>query len=286
VPIELMGYEIDKDIPLIGCSPFEIFLFLVVLVLGIIVVKFLGMFLKNWFMKAKLDEVLAEFMTRIIRVVLYIFVVGLALAFIGINLGAVLVSVSVVLGLVLGFALGDTLSNIASGLMLAVTKIFKVGDFVTINSESGYIKHVGITVTELDTVDHKRVFIPNKLVWTSNIINFTKNKTRRVDMEVGVSYKDDLDKVIKVTMAIIKRQKKVLKDPEPQVAVTRWDDSAVTLVVRPWAKTDDYWDVFFGLKKALKQGYDKAGISIPFPQRDIHIIDPNPPKKKGVKKKK
>jgi small-conductance mechanosensitive channel len=280
VPIEVLGYQIDKDIPLIGCSPFEIFLFLVVLILGIILVKFLSVFLKHWFMKAKLDEVLSEFMTRIIRVVLYIFVVGLALAFVGINLGAVLVSISVVLGLVLGFALGDTLSNIASGLMLAVTKIFKVGDFVTINNESGFIKHVGITVTELDTTDHKCVFIPNKLVWTSNIINFTHNKTRRVDMEVGVGYNDDLDKVIRVTMGIIKRHKKVLKNPAPQVAVSEWGDSAVVLVVRPWAKTDHYWDVFHDLKKGLKQGYDKAGISIPYPQMDVHLVDGNPPKKK------
>jgi len=280
----LFGIDIGKDLPVVGVSLFQIFLFFLVLILGIIFVRIAGRFMKNWFMKAKIDEVLAEFMTRLIRIILYIFVVGLAFAFIGINLGTVLVSVSVVLGLVLGFALGDTLSNVASGLMLALTKIFKVGDYVTVNGESGSIKHVGITITELDTYDHKRVYIPNRLVWTSNIVNFTKNKTRMVEMMVGVSYDDDLDKVIKLTLKLLSRHKKVLKDPAPQVAVKEWGDSSVNLVVRPWAKTEDYWDVFFDMKKALKQTYDRAGITIPYPQRDIHIIDSNPPPKK-IKKK-
>jgi small conductance mechanosensitive channel len=194
------------------------------------------------------------------------------LAFLGVEIGAALVSVSVVLGFVLGFALGDTLSNIASGFMIAITKPFKKGDYVTANGESGTIRNVGISITEIDTIDNKRVIIPNKLVWGGNVTNYTHHKTRRVDMEVGVGYNDDLDKVIKSTMQLIKSDKRVLTDPEPQVAVKEMADSAVILTIRPWVKTEDYWDFFFDFQKAIKQKYDKEGISIPFPQRDVHLF--------------
>jgi small-conductance mechanosensitive channel len=183
-----------------------------------------------------------------------------------------MVSIAVVLGFVLGFAMGDTLSNIASGILVAITRPFVVGDFVTVNGESGVIKSVGISVTELDTPDNKHIIVPNKSVWGGNIINFTRNPTRRVDMEVGVGYDADLNMVIKTTMAVIKAHPKVLKDPEPQVAVSEHGDSAVMLVVRPWTKTEDYWNTFFDLKKAIKENYDREGISIPFPQMDVHLI--------------
>jgi small conductance mechanosensitive channel len=168
--------------------------------------------------------------------------------------------------------MSDTLGNIAAGFMLAITKPFKAGDFVTLAGESGVIKSVGISVTEIDTPDNKHIIIPNKVVFGSNITNFTRNPTRRVDMEVGVGYGDDLNKVIQTTMKVIKSHPKVLKDPSPQVAVSEHGDSAVVLVVRPWTKTEDYWDVFFDLKKSIKEAYDKAEISIPYPQMDLHMI--------------
>ena len=136
--------------------------------------------------RAKLDKILTEFTTRIISILLYIFVIGTALTFLGLDFGAALVSISVVLGFVLGFALGDTLSNVAAGFMIAITKPFKKGDYVTANGESGTVKNVGISLTELDTIDNKRVVIPNKSVWGGNIINYTHNPIRRVDMTMGV----------------------------------------------------------------------------------------------------
>jgi small conductance mechanosensitive channel len=271
--IEIAGYGLEEPLPLIGISLWNIIMFIVVLIVGIIVVRIATGALKKWMIKGKIAEILAEFTTRVVRLILYVFVIGTALAFLGIEIGAALVSVSVVLGFVLGFALGDTLSNIASGFMVAVTKPFKAGDYVTANGESGVIKNVGISVTELDTIDNKRVIIPNKLVWGGNITNFTKHPTRRVDMKVGVSYEDDLDKVIKTTMSVIKADKRVLSDPAPQVAVSEMADSSINLVVRPWVKTEDYWNFFFDFQKTIKQKYDKEGISIPFPQRDVHLIE-------------
>ena len=270
--IEIAGYGLEEPLPLIGVSLWNIILFIVVLIVGIVVVRIATGAIKKWMLKAKMAEILAEFSTRILRMVMYIFVIGIALAFLGVEIGTALVSVSVVLGFVLGFALGDTLSNIAAGFMVAITKPFKAGDFVTTNGETGTIKNVGISVTELDTIDNKRIIIPNKLVWGGNIINFTRHPTRRVDMEIGVGYGDDLDHVIKTTMTLLKADKRVLSDPGSQVAVKEMADSAVVLVIRPWVKTEDYWDFFFDFQKAIKQKYDKAGISIPFPQRDVHLF--------------
>jgi len=269
--IEIFGYGLEEELPLIGISLWNIILAIVVLVFGIIVVKIASNLLKKWMLKAKISQILAEFTTRVLRLILYVFVIGTSLAFLGIEIGAALVSVSVVLGFVLGFALGDTLSNIASGFMIAITKPFKKGDYVTANGESGSVENVGISITELRTVDNKLIIIPNKSVWGGNITNFTNYNTRRVDMTMGVAYDDDLDNVIKATLDVLKADKRVLKKPAPQVAVSEFADSSVNLVVRPWVKTSDYWDFFFDFKKAIKEKYDKEGISIPYPQMDVHI---------------
>ncbi len=269
--IEIAGFGLEEPLPYIGISLWNIFLAILVLIVGVIVVKIVSATLKKWMIKAKLSEILAEFTKRIIRLILYVFVIGTALAFLGIEIGAALISVSVVLGFVLGFALGDTLSNIAAGFMIAITKPFKKGDYVTANGESGSIENVGISITELKTPDNKLVIIPNKSVWGSNIINFTKYSTRRVDMTMGVDYNDDLEKVIKTTLDVLKADKRVLADPTPQVAVSEFADSSVNLVVRPWVKTSEYWDFFFDFKKAIKERYDKEKINIPYPQMDVHL---------------
>jgi small-conductance mechanosensitive channel len=254
-------------------SLWNIFVFLVVLIIGVIVARLVVGSLKKTLIKKEMPEILVEFSSRMLIMVMYIFVIGIALGFLGVEIGGALVSVSVVLGFVLGFALGDTLSNVASGFMVAITQPFKSGDLVTVSGETGIIKSVGISVTEMDTLDNKHIIIPNKSVWGSNIINFTHNARRRVDMIVGVGYGADLDKVLKVTRETLVKDPRVLDDPEPTIAVSEMADSSVNLVVRPWIKTDDYWDVFFDFHKRIKEAYDAAGIEIPFPQRDIHIID-------------
>lgn len=269
--IEIAGFGLEEPLPYIGVSLLNIILACVVLIVGVIVVKIAVNALKKWMINAKLSEILAGFTTRIMRLVLYVFVIGISLAFLGIEIGAALISVSVVLGFVLGFALGDTLSNIAAGFMIAITKPFRKGDYVTANGESGSVENVGISVTELKTPDNKLIIVPNKSVWGSNITNFTKYNTRRVDMNMGVSYQDDLEKVIKTTLEVLKADERVLSDPAPQVAVSEFADSAVILVVRPWVQTSDYWGFFFDFKKAIKQRYDKEGITIPFPQMDVHL---------------
>ncbi len=269
--MEIAGYGLQEGLPYLGFSIWNIILFLITLVIGLIVVKIISRSLKKNLLEGDITEILAKFLTRVVRIVLYIFVIGVALSFLGVNVGAALISLSVVLGFVLGFALGDTLSNIAAGVMIAVTDPFEAGDHVEVNGEEGNIKHVGISLTEMDTNDNKRVIIPNKSVWGNNIINYTRNKNRRIDIETGVSYDDDLDLALETSMKVIKSHPNVLDDPEPKTKVKSMGDSAIILAVRPWVKSEDYWNTYFDLQKALKEAYDEAGLEMPYPQRDVHL---------------
>ncbi len=271
--VELAGYDLEETLPLLGTSIWAIVVALLVLVIGYFVIQFAVEYLKKSLIRAKTGEILAQFAGKVVRMLMLVFLLGTVMGILGVNIGPALISLSVVLGFVLGFALGDTLSNIAAGFMIATTKPFKVGDYVILNGEEGVIQEVGISTTMLNTVDNKHVIIPNKAAWGSNIINFTYNPIRRVDMEVGVAYDANLDKVIKTTMDVIKENPMVLDDPAPQVAVKEMGDSAVVFVVRPWCNTADYWNVFFAAQKGLKEAYDKEEIGIPFPQMDVHMAD-------------
>lgn len=273
----LFGYDLATEI-MYGITGMDIIMFLLVLLIGFIIVRIVSGSIRKRLMKMKVGELLADFASRLVRIILYLFVVGIAIGFIGVNVGTALVSVSVVLGFVLGFALGDTLGNFAAGFMIAITKPFKKGDYVDVAGQSGSVKSVGMSITELITPDNKHIIIPNKSVWGGAVINYTKFNHRRVDLTVGVGYDDNLDTVIKTTLDIVGSHPKVATKPAPQIKVLEHGASSVNLVVRPWARTEDYWDVFFDLQKALKEGYDKAGISIPYPQTDVHIVGGQPPK--------
>ncbi len=271
--VEFMGLDIEDPMPLLGFSIWNLIVFILVLVVGIFIVKLLARIMLKSFRKMKVDEILANFTTRILKLVLYIFVFGFAIGVLGIDLGYALLSIAVVMGFVLGFALGDTLGNIAAGFMISITKPFHKGDYVDVSGESGSIRVVGITTTEMDTVDNKRVIIPNRLVWSTNVINYTRNKTRRIDMEVAAGYDENVDRVIKTTMDVLTAHPKVLKNPEPQVAVNEMGDSVVKIVARPWVKTADYWDVYFDLKKSLKDSFATEGFAAPYTKRSVHIIE-------------
>jgi small conductance mechanosensitive channel len=155
--------------------------------------------------------------------------------------------------------------------MIAITKPFKVRDYVDIAGISGSITSVGASITKLTTLDNKRVIIPNSKIWGEPIVNYTALKERMIDMRVGISYADDMGKAIKITMKVLTDHKKVLKDPASSVAVAELGDSSVNLLVRPWVKTSDYWTTKWELTQQIKEAFDKEGISIPFPQHDVHL---------------
>ena len=207
------------------------------------------------------------------KILLLIFVFAFSIGFLGIDAFAGIMSLSVVSGFVLGFALQDTLGNLAAGFMLAVTKPFKKGDFVEIAGDSGSIENVGISITTMRTVDNKKIIIPNSKVYGNPMINYTALDTRMIDMRVGISYGDDMGKAISIAMDVLQQNNKVLKDPKSNVAVANLGDSSVDLLVRPWVNTSDYWAVKWELTKQIKEAFDKNKISIPFPQRDVHLFE-------------
>ena len=170
-----------------------------------------------------------------------------------------------------GFALQGSLSNFASGVMILVFRPFRVDDLIEAEGKLGTVADIGIFVTTINTLDNKKVIIPNGKLTSGVIVNLNANGLRRVDLMAGISYTDDIPKAMKILERILAENPRVLKDPEPTVAVFELGDSSVNFVVRPWVDPDDYWTVWFEVTQAMKMEFDAAGVTIPFPQRDVHM---------------
>jgi small conductance mechanosensitive channel len=175
-------------------------------------------------------------------------------------------------GLAVGLALQGSLSNFASGVLLILFKPFQAGNFIKAGGEMGTVVEVGILTTELKTPDNIKIILPNSQIMGGSITNFSAHSTRRVDMTVGVSYTDDLNKAKSIIEGLIEADERILTEPAPTVAVANLGDSSVDFVVRPWVNAADFWAVKFDFTKAVKEKFDAEGISIPFPQRDIHLF--------------
>jgi small conductance mechanosensitive channel len=205
-----------------------------------------------------------------------ILIVGLiiVLSQLGINLGPLLAGFGIV-GLVVGFALQDTLANFAAGAMILAYRPFDVGDLVETAGVVGKVSDMNLVSTRILTVDHQTLIVPNSKIWGDVIRNLTAQTRRRVDMVFGISYEDEIAKAERVLEEIVVGHEKVLADPEPVIKVHTLSDSSVDFIVRPWSRTDDYWDVYWDITRAVKLRFDQEGISIPYPQRDVHLIGPN-----------
>ncbi|AGB05222.1 small-conductance mechanosensitive channel [Aciduliprofundum sp. MAR08-339] len=265
------GFDLEKPLPYIGFSVMQIIWFFVVLIVGFIVVKIVIWALKKSFKRTPLPEILAEFLVRVTAIVLYILVFLLAVTALGYDMNAIVLGLSAILGLMLGFGLQDTITNMASGFWIALTRPFDKNDVVSVQGFTGSVKHIGIMSTTMLAPDNTVITIPNKSVWGSPMVNYTKMDIRRVDVNVGVAYGTDLDKAVKIAMDIMKNHELVLKNPEPSVAITELADSSINLQLRPWAKTENYWTVKGEITKAIYEAYGKEGIEIPFPQVDVHL---------------
>jgi small conductance mechanosensitive channel len=204
------------------------------------------------------------------RVVLTIGVI-LVLSQLGINLGPVLAGLGIV-GLVVGFALQDTLSNFAAGAMILAYQPFDIGDLVETAGVLGKVSDMNLVSTTIMTVDHQTLVVPNSKIWGDVIRNVTAQATRRVDMVFGISYQDEIPKAERVLQEIVEAHDLVLEDPEPMIKLHTLGDSSVDFIVRPWARTEDYWDVYWDITREVKMRFDQEGISIPFPQRDVHLF--------------
>lgn len=222
-------------------------------------------------MKARsVDPALISFGSNMLFYVLMTAVILAAIQQVGFQTTS-LVAVLGAAGLAVGLALQGSLSNFASGVLIIMFRPFNIGDFIIAGGESGGVVEIGVLVTTLKTPDNKKVIVPNSAIMSGSITNVTANPTRRVDMTVGVSYSDDLDKVQSVILDVLNADERILKDPAPQVVVSEMADSSVNFFVRPWCKKEDYWGVFFDFQKNIKQRFDKEDITIPFPQQDVYM---------------
>jgi small conductance mechanosensitive channel len=220
--------------------------------------------------KNNIDETLINFLENIVYYTLLVVVVIAALGQLGINTTSFLTIVGAA-GLAIGLALKDSLANFASGVMLILFRPFRVGDVVNAGGAIGKVDGITIFNTILNTPDNQRVIVPNSAITSGVITNITANPTRRVDLVMGIGYDDDIKKAKEIMEQIIKDDDRILSDPAPTIAVSELADSSVNFVVRPWVKTDDYWNVYFDLTEKIKTTFDKEGITIPYPQQDVHM---------------
>jgi small conductance mechanosensitive channel len=217
-----------------------------------------------------LSQLLQRMVLLIVRNTILVIGVLIALSQVGISLGPLLAGLGVV-GFIVGFALQDTLSNFAAGLLILVYRPFDVGDLVEAGGVSGLVSHMSLVNTTVLTLDNQTIIVPNGKIWGDVVKNVTAQKMRRVDLVFGISYTDDIPKTEKVLQEIVDAHEAVLKDPEPMIRLHELGDSSVNFIVRPWVKTDDYWETYWAITRAVKMRFDEEGISIPFPQRDVHL---------------
>lgn len=212
-----------------------------------------------------------------------VIVMGILVAFsqIGVDLAPVLAGLGVA-GIVIGFALQDTLSNFASGMMILIYRPFDVGDYVDAGGVSGKVNYMSLVNTTIRTFDNQKIMVPNNKIWGSTINNITAERVRRVDMEFSIAYSDDLELAERVLEDIINSHPDVLREPEPTIKLMRLGESSIDFIVRPWVKTEVYWDVYWDVTRTVKLRFDKEGLSIPFPQRDIHIYHDNDNQSSGL----
>lgn len=221
------------------------------------------------------SRLLENFLVKGVRWVILAVGMIMALAALEVSIGPLLAVVGAA-GFVIAFALQDTLSNFASGIMILFFKPFDEGDVVEAGGIAGKVESMNLVSTTVNTFDNKRMVVPNNKIWNDVITNATGVTERRIDMEFGIAYDADIDEASKVLEEIITSHPKVLEEPAPTIRVHALADSSVNFIVRPWAKTVDYWDVYWDVTREVKKRFDAVGIGIPFPQRDVHLILDDP----------
>lgn len=220
----------------------------------------------------KFDETLVPILCTVASVLVYSIGIVIILDFFGVNTASILTLIGAA-GLAIALALKDTLSNIAAGMMLLILRPFSAGHFIESGSMSGTVKEVGLFTTLLETPDGLYISSPNSSLWGAPIKNYTKNGTRRMDLIVGIAYSDSIDKGFDVLQSFVQNEPRFLAEPAPKMMVQAMADSSVNLQLRAWASVENYWDVYWGANKKIKEQIEAAGLTIPFPQRDVHLFN-------------
>ena len=245
---------------------------IVILVLGRWIAKALTKLTRRAMEKAKVDTMLARFIGNLVYVALLTFVVLAAINQLGVQTTSFIAVIGAA-GLAIGLALQGSLANLAAGVLIILFRPYKVGDYIEGGGVAGTVEEVQIFTTVLKTPDNKTIIVPNGQIMGGTITNFSARAERRIDLVVGVGYDANLDRTRQVLTAILKDDQRILNEPAPLIGVVELADSSVNFVVRPWVKTEDYWSVYFDLNERIKKRFDAEGITIPFPQRDVHIYE-------------
>ena len=241
----------------------------VILLVGWVVIRLVDKALRKAMARANRKVLLVNFIVSVVTKVGWAILLVTILSRLGVDVTPLIAGLGVT-GFILGFAFQESLGNLASGLMIAVNEPFKVGDVVDAAGHTGSVLEVNMMATVMLTPDNKRIVLPNKGVWGCPIVNYSAMDTRRVDLQVGIAYGEDVEKAVSVIRDAVRRVPGVLATPEPAVAVAGLDASQVTINVRPWAKNADYWSVRSATLQTVKEELDRVGIEIPFPQVVVH----------------
>ena len=267
----LQSYFAEADLTELAISiGLRLLLVLLIYVVGRWLAKAVQRMVEKLLRKREVDEVLVDFIGTIANAVVTIAAVVAALDTLGIPATS-LVAVVGAASLAIGLALKDSLANFAAGVMLVLFRPFTKGDFVEAGGQSGTVEEVYLVSTVLTTPDNKVIQVPNSAVWGGSITNFSAKDTRRVDLVIGVGYDDDLKVASDVLKKILADHPKVLDDPAPAVFVSNLGDSSVDFAVRPWVASADYWGVYSDVLQQAKLALEEAGVSIPYPQQDVHM---------------
>lgn len=248
--------------------------------IGAILILIIGWIVARWAYRAslrgfkrsrKIDDTVAPFLAATVRYAVLLTILVMVLAQFGVQTASIIAALGAA-GLAIGLALQGTLSNIAAGLMLLALRPFNVGDYITAGSVDGSVETIGLFATELRSADGVYLFVPNSEIWNKAIKNFSRNSTRRMDITVGIAYEDDVEQALVVLRKLVEMEPRLLEEPEPLVAVKGLGESSVDINIRAWANRADYWGALWDMNKNVKRVLDEAGISIPYPQRDLRII--------------
>jgi len=241
-----------------------------VFIVGRWIAKMLTTLTEKVMNKKQVDPTIVSFVANLLYMALLVFVVLAALGQLGIQTTSFIAVIGAA-GLAIGLALQGSLSNFAAGFLMIIFRPFKVGDFIEGAGVAGTVEAIHIFTTQLLTPDNKTIIIPNASLTAGNITNYSAKGTRRVDLVMGIGYGDNIDHAKKVISDVLAKEERILKDPAPTIMLIELADSSVNFAVRPWVAAGDYWGVYSTLTENIKKSFDAEGISIPFPQRDVHV---------------
>ncbi len=244
---------------------------ILVLLLGLWIIRIISKGTGRFLNKRNIDDSLKPFLRTMLSIILKVLLVVSVLGMIGIEMTS-FIAILGAAGLAIGLALSGTLQNFAGGVLILILKPFKSGDYIDAAGHSGSVHEIQIFNTILKTPDNKTIIIPNGSLVNASIVNYSAQETRRVDWTFGIAYGDSVEDAQRILNRLISEDDRILKDPAPFMALSELADSSVNIVVRVWAKTSDYWGIFFDMNQKVYNAFNSEGINIPFPQIDVHMV--------------